>query len=114
MALTEAFSGTATIGTTEYSCPNASTTLTPRTEDGVYQVWFDTVNLALGDQYQLRVYERITSGGGQRVAYEAILTGAMADSWVFPSLMLLHGWDVTVRKLAGTDRSIGWSIRQVA
>lgn len=114
MALTEAFTGSATIGTTEYSCPNASTTLTPRTEDGVYQAWFDTANIAIGDQYQFRIYERITSGGTQRIAYEAILTGSMADSWVFPSLMLLHGWDVTIRKLAGTDRSIGWSIRQVA
>lgn len=114
MALTEAFTGSATIGTTEYSCPNASTTLTPRGEDGVYQVWFDTGALAIGDQFRLRVYERVTSGGAQRIAYEAILTGAMADSWVFPSLMLMHGWDVTIQKLAGTDRSIAWSIRQVA
>lgn len=114
MAITEAFSGTSTIGTTEYSLPNASTALTPRTDDGVFQVFVDSAAMSFGDQFRLRVYEKITAAGAQRVIYEAILTGAMADSWAFPSLIMLHGWDVTVQKLAGTDRSFSWSIRQVA
>ena len=32
---------------------------------------------------------------------------------VTPALVLMHGWDMTILKLAGTDRSIEWSIRQV-
>ncbi len=114
MAISEAYTNSATIGTTEYSLPNNSTTLTPITTDGVYQVMIDSGNMALGDQYQLRIYEKITSGGSQRVIYEAILTGTQTDNYVFPSLLLLHGWDVTVKKLTGTDRSFGWSIRQVS
>lgn len=114
MAISEAYSGSATISTTEYSCPNNSTTLTPITVDGVYQTMFDTATMTAGDQYRFRVYEKVTSGGTQRVAYEAILTGSMADCYIMPSLILMHGWDVTILKLAGTDRSIGWSIRQVA
>ena len=113
MAISEAYSNSASIGSTEYSCPNASTSLTPITDDGVYQVFLDTANLASGDQFQLRVYEKVTSGGTQRVVYEAILTGGGYATYVFPSLVLLHGWDVTLKKLAGTDRTIYWSIRKV-
>ena len=113
MAITNAFTGTATIGTTEYSLPNASTTLTPRTEVGVYQVFIDTSAMQTGDQYEISVYEKVTSAGSQVGIYQAVITGTMADSWVSPSLILMFGWDVTVKKLAGTNRSIGWSIRQV-
>lgn len=109
--VTESFTGSATIGTTEYSCPNASTTLTPRTESLWIQAMFNTSAMAAGDQFQFRIYEKVTSGGAQVVLYEAILTGNQTDSYVFPSLGVRHGWDVTVKKLAGTDRSIAWSLR---
>jgi hypothetical protein len=33
---------------------------------------------------------------------------------VAPSLILLHGWDVTMTKVSGTGRTIEWSIRKVA
>lgn len=114
MAITAPFEDAATIGTTEYSLPNDSTTLTPQTDDGVYQVFLDLSAMQAGDQYQLRVYEKVQAIGSQLLVYEAIITGGMAATYVFPSLVLLHGWDVTVKKLAGTDRSIGWSIRKVA
>ena len=114
MAISEAYTNSNTIGATEYSLPNNSTTLTPITVDGVYQVFIDTGNMAAGDQYKIRIKEKVTSGGSQREIYAATLTGAMTDNWVSPTLILLHGWDVTVQKLAGTDRSFGWSIRQVA
>jgi hypothetical protein len=114
MAITESHTGSATISTTEYSLPNASTTLTPITQSGVYQFFIDTGAMSFGDQYEITVYEKVTSGGTQRKLYNAIIAGIMADSWVSPSLVLLHGWDVTVKKLAGTDRTILWSIRRVA
>jgi len=114
MAITEAYSGTATITTTEFSCPNNSTTRTPITTDGIYQVFFDTSALLAGDQFEFVVYEKVTSAGTQRIVYQGYLTGAMAASYVMPSLILMHGWDVTIQKIAGTDRSISWSIRQVA
>lgn len=110
-AVTESFSGSASIGTTEYSCPNASTTLTPRTDSLFIQAFFDCAAMAAGDQFQFRVYEKVTSGGTQRVIYEAILTGTQAPTYVFPTLALKHGWDVTIKKLTGTDRTIYWSLR---
>jgi hypothetical protein len=116
VAIAEAYAGSATIGTTEYSCPNAGNYNSANgiTTDGVYQVFLDLANMTITEQYQIRIYEKCRSSDTQRVIYEAIVTGIMADTWVSPSLILLHGWDVTLKKLAGTDRALHWSIRQVA
>lgn len=114
MAISEAYTNSATIGTTEYSLPNNSTTLAAKAESGVYQVFVDTGAMAAGDQFEIKVKEKVTSGGTQRVIYSAVLTGTMTDNWVSPSLILLNGWDVTISKIAGTDRSLSWSIRKIA
>ena len=114
MAISEAYSNTATIGTTEYSLPNNSTVLTPITVDGIYQVFIDFAAMAAGDEYLIQIKEKVASGGTQRTVYSASVSGTQASPFVSPSLILLHGWDVTVDKIAGTDRSIVWSIRSVA
>lgn len=114
MAISEAYTATATISTTEYSLPNNSTTLASITDDGVYQVFIDLANLAVGDEYEIKIKEKVTSGGTQRTVYTAYQDGAVGEPFVTPSLVLLHGWDVTMKKIAGTDRSISWSIRKVA
>lgn len=113
MAISEAFAGSAAIGATEFSCPNNSTTLTPQTDDGVYQAFLDVSDMVAGDQLQIRVYEKCRSSSTQRLVYESILTGAQGDPlFVTPSLVLLHGWDVTLDALAGTI-TVEWSIRKV-
>jgi hypothetical protein len=115
VAITEAFTNTATIGATEYSLPNNSTTLTARTDAGMFEAFIDLNAMTATEQYQVRIYEKTISGGTQRLIWETIVTGA--QTWpilVLPSLILLWGWDITVKKLAGTDRSIVWSIRKVA
>lgn len=104
----------ATIGTTEYSLPNDSTTLTPQTNQVMLQVFLALNAMAAGDQYQIRINEKVnTSADTQRTVYESIVTGVQPFLWVSPSLLLGTGWDVTVKKLAGTDRAIGWSLRKV-
>lgn len=114
MAISEAFSNSATISTTEYSLPNNSTTLTPQTDDGIYQVFIDADAMATNDEYEIKIYEKVRSAGTQRVVYYSYLRGDQSYPWVSPSLVLLHGWDVTMKRIAGTDRSIEWSIRKVA
>ncbi len=114
MAIAEPYTGSATIGSTVFSLPNGSTTLTPITVDGVYQVFVDFGAMTTTEQYEVAIVEKVTSAGAERDVFKAVVTGANVGAWVSPSLILLHGWDVRVRKLAGTDRSIGWSIRQVA
>lgn len=115
MAITEAYTGSAAIGATEYSAPNNAnySALSPITAQGVYQVFLDTSDMVAGDQLQIRIYEKCRSTDTQRVIYESILTGVMADAWVSPSLILLNGWDVTLDALAGTI-TVNWSIRKVA
>jgi hypothetical protein len=112
--ITENFQDAATVGTTEYFLASDSTTATYQTTDGVYQLWLELNNLANGDEYQVRVYEKISSGGTARIAMEWTISHAQTQPlWVTPSLMLIHGWEFSLTKLAGTDRSIAWSIRSV-
>jgi hypothetical protein len=107
----------ATIGTSEYSLPADTTSGVPtsQTDDSYLQVWIDFGALAAGDQYRVRLYEKVAgTGATQRLVDEWIVTGAQSKpAWTMPPVLLCHGWDVTVTKLAGTDRSIGWSLRKV-
>ena len=114
MPISTAYEDSATIGTTPYSLPNDSTTLTRITVDGVYQVFIDFAAMTVTEEYEVKVVEKVTAAGAQRDIFTAVIQGTSAPAWVSPSLILMHGWDVVVTKLAGTDRSIGWSIRQVA
>lgn len=113
-AWTEPYSGTATIGTTAFSLPGNSTTPSNITTKATYQIAIDATNIVSGDQFEIRVLEKVRSAGVQRRVMSAILTGGTTDFWMSPALMLGNGWDVTVQKLAGTDRAIEWSIRAYA
>jgi hypothetical protein len=112
--ITENFQNSATITTTERFLASNSTTATYQTTDGVYQLWLELNNLANGDEFQVRVYEKISSGGTARIAMEWTISHAQTQPlYVTPSLILIHGWEFSLTKLAGTDRSIAWSIRSV-
>ena len=117
MAITELYTGTLTVSTTELSLVSGTSTLQSNTTAGVYQVFLDMNALANGDVFELRIKEKVTSAGTQRVIANFTLSDAFgADNavWASPSLILMHGWDVTIDKTIGTDRSIPYSIRQVA
>lgn len=114
MAIAELYTGTEAVSTTEHSLTTDTAGPDSDTTDGVFQVFLDLNDMVAGDQLQVRVYEKVTSSSTQRIVYEAILTGAQAQPvWVSPSLILMHGWDVTLDALAGTI-TVDWSIRQVA
>lgn len=114
MAIAELYSGTEAVGATEHSCTTDTAGPDVDTTDGVFQIFLDLNDMIAGDQLQVRVYEKVLAGSTQRIVYEAILTGAQAQPiWVSPSLVLLHGWDVTLDALAGTI-TVDWSIRQVS
>lgn len=112
MAITQAYTGIGSISTTEYSLVNNSTTLASSTNVGVYQVFIDTTILAGGDQYEIKIKEKI-SAGTQIAIYIATLDGKQGTPFVTPTLVLMEGWDVTMKKLAGSDRTFAWSIRKV-
>jgi hypothetical protein len=115
MALSEVYSGSDTFTTTEESIAanTNATTAQSITDDGVYQVWLDLSNLANGDSFRLQIKEKVQSSGTQRVVETFVFTDVQSNpNFASPALMLLHGWDVTIAKLAGTNRAIPWSIRK--
>lgn len=116
MAISEAFANTQTVTTTEHDLPSDTTTLGAQTDDGVYQIFLDLNALADGDTFRLKVYEKVQSTDTQRVFFQQDIANAQGieDVWVSPSFILIHGWTVTLTKVAGTDRIITWSIRKVA
>jgi hypothetical protein len=115
VAIAELYSGSETVSTTEHSLTTDTAGPDVDTTDGVIQVWLDLNALAKGDVYQFRIYEKVTSGGTQRVVFETRFANAQtAPIWVSPSLILMHGWDATLDKISGADAAITWSIRQVA
>ena len=116
MALAEAFAGTEAVSTTEWSLPRDASysSASTQTTDGVYQVFLDLNDMVQGDELQIRIYEKVQSSDTQRVVYEAYLIGPQTEPiWVSPSLILMHGWDVTCDAIVGTI-TVTWSIRSVA
>jgi hypothetical protein len=109
VTLTDAASS---IGSAEFSLPNGSTTLTAQTTEMVLQPFISFANLAAGDRYRVRVYEQM-DGGTSRPIYDRCVDGAQSRLWTCPALLVGGGWDVTVTKVAGTDRVIAWSMRVV-
>ena len=115
MAISEAYTNTATVGSTELDLPSNSAVLSALTTVGIYQLFIDLAALAAGDRYQLNIYEKVLAGSTQRAVQSVELTGPLTDPiYVTPSLLLMNGWTITLKKLQGTDRSISWSIRKVA
>lgn len=109
--MSELYANSASISTTEYSLPNNSTTLTPITTEKTVQVFLNTSNLAAGDEYELRIYDKVISTGSQVLVFPIVTLTSGIAAWVSPALRLKHGWDVTLVKTAGTDRTIEWSLR---
>lgn len=115
MAISEAFTNSASVSTTERFLASNSTSATYQTDDGVYQCWLDFSALAAGDIYAIKVYEKVASGGTARAVLIDNVTGPLdSPHYVTPSLILLHGWEFSLLKVSGTDRSIAWSIRKIA
>lgn len=111
MPIAEHASGTqtATVGTEHVLNPT-----TPETTDGVYQLVVDLSNLASGDRVEFAVREKAISTGTQRRLVIGAFSGPVADPlYVSDSVILLHGWDFTLKQTSGTGRSYDWSIRKV-
>lgn len=111
----ELYSGSATVSTTEYSLTANSTTLGAITTDGTYEIVVDVSAMVAGDQYEFKVYEKTRAADSQMLILPAMtLTGSQPAALIVPVPILLHGWEVTAKKLAGTDRILKWSIRSIS
>ena len=116
MAISEAFASSQAVDTTEWSMPrDASYAIgSTQTDDGVYQVFLDVSDMIAGDELQIRIYEKVQAADTQRIVYQSNLLGPQSPPiWVSPSLVLIHGWDVTLDAIAGTI-TVTWRIRKIA
>ena len=115
MAISEAYAVSETVSTTEWSLTTDSAGPDADTNDGVYQCFLDLNALLKADIFEFKVYEKVQSASTQRVVFSVRFANAQSEpNWVSPSLILMHGWDMTLKKIAGTDRAIDTSIRKVA
>ncbi len=113
MTISEAFTGTETVSVTEWSMTTDTSGPDAEASDGWFQGFVDFNALLAGDVYQFRVYEKVNSGGTQRTCFQTYIAGPQTlPVWVTPIFGLMQGWDMTLKKLAGTDRAIDWSIRK--
>lgn len=107
-------SDSATISTTEYFLASDSTTATYQTTDVVLQVFLDLSNMALNDDYVLRIYEKV-NGGTARVVYTTTFSDVQSPAnWCSLQYILTEGWEVSLQRTGGSDRAIAWSLRTVA
>lgn len=109
MAVTN-YKGSATIGTTEYYLVSASTTKTLQTGGCIVDALIDLSALAAGDQYQVTLYCEINGTERSHILGQPL--GAQSGPFLIPSFLFGERWEIGVKKLAGTDRSIGWSVNK--
>jgi len=111
MPVAEHASGTqtATIGTEHFLGTD------PDTSDGAFQFVVNMVNLADGDELELRVYEAALSTDSTSDLVKAWYFAhvQVEDLFVSPAFLLLHRWRFSLKQTAGTGRSFKWSIRKV-
>lgn len=99
---------------TERSIGGGSVGPTSNVTDGFFQCWLDLNALAAGDTYVLRLYEKV-NGSTQRLAESWTFSGVQGKPiFATPGMLLVDGWDFTLQKVAGTDRTIQYSIRQAS
>ncbi len=109
-----AYSGSTSITTTEYFLPNASTTAAPIASAGLYELFMDLTNLVDGDIIQLTIYETTVSAGTQ-VVYDSkqISNQQTIPGYVYPPIILGNGWNMSLKMLSATARTVNWRISSV-
>jgi hypothetical protein len=113
-AWTVLYSGSASIGTSEYSLTDHTTTSVPKakTDKVTATLVMDLNALVAGDSFRVTLYDKSRSGDTQRVVSNWYIYGAQAEPiFMTPPLMIGEGWDLTIKKLGGTDRTIPSEIR---
>lgn len=100
---------------TEWSCTTDTAGPDADTTPGHYQLFLDLTNLADGDALDMKVYDKIVSGGSQmQIGPTENIVGAQSSKgWYSKVYPLIHGWDFTLKLTTANARTIVWSIREV-
>lgn len=104
-----------TASETSLAVTGGTTTLQSLTDAGMFQLFLDGVaNMAKGDEYLIKIKEKMVAGGTQRVIFGPRLTDAQSEPFVSPPLMLGVGWDITLQRISATSRAFDWSVRRIS
>lgn len=106
-----------TVGSTELSLLSGTSTLQEDTNAGFYQLVIDTIAAGLGvsDYFEIRIYEKVESAGGtKKNVFYGVIGGPQFRMFASQIILLRNGWDITMKKLSGSDCSFDASIRRVA
>lgn len=98
--------------TTELSFINGSSTIANNTTACAVQLGLDLTNLAAADKFEICLREKVLSGGTQRQHTLGCVTGVQSPFWWSGTFLVLNGWDLTIKRLAGADATIGYSVRK--
>ncbi len=118
MPVTTCCSGVPTVGTTVvYTSSGTTTQGTPLTA-GFYQLFIDITPIAAGDEFLIQVIDKCrSSDAGASVIEEWYLEGVQSGggmaAHITPIFLLYHAGDFTLKKVAGTDRSLNYNVRRV-
>lgn len=99
---------------TELSITNGDTSIQSQTGKKVISIFVsDRGNMTAADTFALYLREKI-DGGTQRQKLLAEIAGVQGGPLVTPAFIVGDGWDVTLKKLVGTNRAFDASIRAAA
>ncbi len=106
-------SGSTSITTSEFSLPGNTTSGVPTSQTTYVDiaVVLDVSAMLAGDQFDLVIYEKVAAGT-QGTLERFSMFGAQDKLQSFGPFRLHDGWDVTLKKIAGTNRTIKWSLRE--
>jgi len=111
--ITEFFANSEAVGSTEWSLTTDTAGPDVEVTKGCFQIFLDISDMIAGDELEIKIYEKVQSSDTQRVIYQSNLIGPQSPAvWVSPSLILLNGWDVTLKTIAGGTITVSWSIRK--
>lgn len=88
----------------------------PDTTAGAFQFMVDCVNMARGDELEIRVYEKVNDSGdtARLIKVWTINNDQHKNMFATPVLLLLVGWRFSIKQTAGTGRTFEWSIRKAS
>lgn len=105
-----------TITTAEYSILAGTTVGVPtaQTTEAIIEVVLDLSAQEAGDQVEVNYYEKPTATSLQKKIDTRTFTGAIwPPAILLEPVHLKNGYDITIRKITGTNRLVGSSARRV-
>lgn len=104
---------TATVDTTPYHVMAGSTTPAYSTTPCVQQLFVDITAVVAGDEFKAKLHKKI-DGTNVVVVYEANFTPLTNKGWSSPMFIVDgSGWDWSLERVAGTNRSLDMRINYV-